>query len=97
MFPLVIIIFPSQKVKDMTLLELCLKETLRLRPPIMTMMRMVKTQQVRAHRPALRGRGSVGEKGSKGGVGSLKYMNYLMSTAAICTCISYFLMCHSSN
>eukprot|EP00731_Ephydatia_muelleri_P008297 Em0004g635a len=34
-----------EQVKDMTLLELCLKETLRLRPPIMTMMRMVKTQQ----------------------------------------------------
>ncbi|XP_053215301.1 lanosterol 14-alpha demethylase [Podarcis raffonei] len=33
------------QLKDMTFLELCLKETLRLRPPIMTMMRMAKTPQ----------------------------------------------------
>ncbi|KAK7109246.1 lanosterol 14-alpha demethylase-like [Littorina saxatilis] len=32
-------------VKDMQLLDRCLKETLRLRPPIMTMMRMCKTPQ----------------------------------------------------
>nr|XP_060638255.1 lanosterol 14-alpha demethylase [Anolis sagrei ordinatus] len=33
------------QLKDMTLLEHCLKETLRLRPPIMTMMRMARTPQ----------------------------------------------------
>ncbi|XP_003222149.1 lanosterol 14-alpha demethylase [Anolis carolinensis] len=33
------------QLKDMTLLENCLKETLRLRPPIMTMMRMARTPQ----------------------------------------------------
>ena len=33
-------------LKDCAYLERCLKETLRLRPPIMTMMRMCKTQQV---------------------------------------------------
>ncbi|XP_020640832.3 lanosterol 14-alpha demethylase isoform X1 [Pogona vitticeps] len=33
------------QLKDMVLLERCLKETLRLRPPIMTMMRIVKTPQ----------------------------------------------------
>ncbi|XP_076461932.1 lanosterol 14-alpha demethylase-like [Babylonia areolata] len=32
-------------VKDLQLLDRCLKETLRLRPPIMTMMRMCKTEQ----------------------------------------------------
>ncbi|KAH9524509.1 hypothetical protein Btru_027053 [Bulinus truncatus] len=32
-------------LKDMQLLDRCLKETLRLRPPIMTMMRMCKTPQ----------------------------------------------------
>ncbi|KAL8600588.1 hypothetical protein ACOMHN_062459 [Nucella lapillus] len=32
-------------VKDLQLLDRCLKETLRLRPPIMTMMRMCKTPQ----------------------------------------------------
>ncbi|XP_043088960.1 lanosterol 14-alpha demethylase [Puntigrus tetrazona] len=34
-----------EQLKDMSLLERCLKETLRLRPPIMTMMRMTKTPQ----------------------------------------------------
>ena len=34
------------KVKDMVFLEACVRETLRLRPPLMTMMRMVKTPQV---------------------------------------------------
>ncbi|XP_077159973.1 lanosterol 14-alpha demethylase [Paroedura picta] len=33
------------QLKDMTLLDRCLKETLRLRPPIMTMMRMARTPQ----------------------------------------------------
>ncbi|KAK0054595.1 lanosterol 14-alpha demethylase [Biomphalaria pfeifferi] len=33
------------QLKDMQLLDRCLKETLRLRPPIMTMMRMCKTPQ----------------------------------------------------
>ena len=33
-------------LKDLQLLDRCLKETLRLRPPIMTMMRMCKTPQV---------------------------------------------------
>ncbi|XP_019646002.1 PREDICTED: lanosterol 14-alpha demethylase-like [Branchiostoma belcheri] len=33
-------------LKDMNLLDKCLAETLRLRPPIMTMMRMCKTPQV---------------------------------------------------
>ncbi|XP_007430653.1 lanosterol 14-alpha demethylase [Python bivittatus] len=33
------------QVKDLNLLDRCLKETLRLRPPIMTMMRMAKTPQ----------------------------------------------------
>ena len=33
-------------VKELQLLDRCLKETLRLRPPIMTMMRMCKTPQV---------------------------------------------------
>ena len=33
------------QLKDLTMLECSLKETLRLRPPIMTMMRMVKTPQ----------------------------------------------------
>ncbi|XP_062982889.1 lanosterol 14-alpha demethylase-like isoform X2 [Elgaria multicarinata webbii] len=33
------------QLKDMTLLDNCLKETLRLRPPIMTMMRMARTPQ----------------------------------------------------
>jgi sterol 14-demethylase len=32
-------------LKDCSYLERCLKETLRLRPPIMTMMRMAKTPQ----------------------------------------------------
>lgn len=36
------------QLKDLSLLERCLKETLRLRPPIMTMMRMARTPQVRA-------------------------------------------------
>ncbi|ROK64949.1 Lanosterol 14-alpha demethylase [Anabarilius grahami] len=36
------------QIKDLSLLDRCLKETLRLRPPIMTMMRMAKTPQVRA-------------------------------------------------
>ena len=35
-----------EAVRDLELLDRCLKETLRLRPPIMTMMRMVKTEQV---------------------------------------------------
>ena len=30
------------QMKEMTILDRCLKETLRLRPPIMTMMRMAK-------------------------------------------------------
>lgn len=34
-----------EAVRDLELLDRCLKETLRLRPPIMTMMRMVKTEQ----------------------------------------------------
>jgi cytochrome P450 len=34
-------------LKEMQLLDRCLKETLRLRPPIMTMMRMCKTEQVK--------------------------------------------------
>uniref|UniRef100_A0A672MAC9 Lanosterol 14-alpha demethylase n=1 Tax=Sinocyclocheilus grahami TaxID=75366 RepID=A0A672MAC9_SINGR len=33
------------QLKDLSLLDRCLKETLRLRPPIMTMMRMAKTPQ----------------------------------------------------
>ncbi|XP_064613682.1 LOW QUALITY PROTEIN: lanosterol 14-alpha demethylase-like [Liolophura sinensis] len=33
-------------LKDLDLLDRCLKETLRLRPPIMTMMRMCKTPQI---------------------------------------------------
>ncbi|XP_015264119.1 PREDICTED: lanosterol 14-alpha demethylase [Gekko japonicus] len=33
------------QLKDMSLLDSCLKETLRLRPPIMTMMRMARTPQ----------------------------------------------------
>lgn len=35
-----------EHLRDMSLLDRCLKETLRLRPPIMVMMRMVKTDQV---------------------------------------------------
>lgn len=34
------------KLKDLNLLDRCIKETLRLRPPIMTMMRMARTPQV---------------------------------------------------
>nr|XP_014350652.1 PREDICTED: lanosterol 14-alpha demethylase [Latimeria chalumnae] len=34
------------QLKDMSLLDRCLKETLRLRPPIMTMMRMAKSPQL---------------------------------------------------
>ena len=34
------------QLKSLEHLDRCLKETLRLRPPIMTMMRMVKTPQV---------------------------------------------------
>jgi len=33
-------------LKDCTLLERCLKETLRLRPPLVTVMRMCRTPQV---------------------------------------------------
>ncbi|XP_069504528.1 lanosterol 14-alpha demethylase [Ambystoma mexicanum] len=33
------------QLKDMSVLDRCLKETLRLRPPIMTMMRMARTPQ----------------------------------------------------
>ncbi|XP_041104801.1 lanosterol 14-alpha demethylase [Polyodon spathula] len=33
------------QIKELTLLDRCLKETLRLRPPIMTMMRMARTPQ----------------------------------------------------
>ncbi|XP_014661368.1 PREDICTED: lanosterol 14-alpha demethylase-like [Priapulus caudatus] len=33
------------QLKDMTLLERCIKETLRLRPPLMTVMRMVRSPQ----------------------------------------------------
>ncbi|XP_050189709.1 lanosterol 14-alpha demethylase [Myiozetetes cayanensis] len=33
------------QLKDLSLLDRCLKETLRLRPPIMTMMRMARTPQ----------------------------------------------------
>ncbi|XP_030056064.1 lanosterol 14-alpha demethylase [Microcaecilia unicolor] len=33
------------QLKDMNILDRCLKETLRLRPPIMTMMRLAKTPQ----------------------------------------------------
>ncbi|XP_054910063.1 lanosterol 14-alpha demethylase [Poeciliopsis prolifica] len=36
------------QLKDLNLLERCLKETLRLRPPIMTMMRMARTPQTAA-------------------------------------------------
>uniref|UniRef100_A0A8C9U4V3 Lanosterol 14-alpha demethylase n=1 Tax=Scleropages formosus TaxID=113540 RepID=A0A8C9U4V3_SCLFO len=36
------------QLKDLTLLDRCLKETLRLRPPIMTMMRMAKSPQTAA-------------------------------------------------
>uniref|UniRef100_A0A3P9J5T5 Lanosterol 14-alpha demethylase n=1 Tax=Oryzias latipes TaxID=8090 RepID=A0A3P9J5T5_ORYLA len=36
------------QLKDLGLLERCLKETLRLRPPIMTMMRMARTPQTAA-------------------------------------------------
>lgn len=38
------------QLKDLGLLERCLKETLRLRPPIMTMMRMARSPQVKANR-----------------------------------------------
>ena len=38
------------QLKHLDFLDRCLKETLRLRPPIMTMMRMVKTQQVYLYR-----------------------------------------------
>ncbi len=34
------------QLKDLSLLERCIRETLRLRPPIMTIMRMVRTPQV---------------------------------------------------
>ncbi|XP_055337265.1 lanosterol 14-alpha demethylase-like [Paramacrobiotus metropolitanus] len=34
-----------EHIRDMDILDRCVKETLRLRPPIMTMMRMVKTDQ----------------------------------------------------
>ncbi|XP_027703651.1 lanosterol 14-alpha demethylase [Vombatus ursinus] len=34
------------QLKDLHLLDRCLKETLRLRPPIMTMMRLAKTSQI---------------------------------------------------
>ncbi|XP_034017218.1 lanosterol 14-alpha demethylase [Thalassophryne amazonica] len=34
------------QLKDLSLLERCLKETLRLRPPIMTMMRMTRSPQM---------------------------------------------------
>lgn len=34
------------KLKDLNLLDRCIKETLRLRPPIMTLMRMARTPQV---------------------------------------------------
>lgn len=37
------------KLKDLSLMERCLKETLRLRPPIMAMMRMARTPQVSLH------------------------------------------------
>uniref|UniRef100_A0A667WQ04 Lanosterol 14-alpha demethylase n=1 Tax=Myripristis murdjan TaxID=586833 RepID=A0A667WQ04_9TELE len=36
------------QLKDLSLLERCLKETLRLRPPIMTMMRMARSPQTAA-------------------------------------------------
>ncbi|KAF3833986.1 hypothetical protein F7725_025190 [Dissostichus mawsoni] len=36
------------QLKDLSLLERCLKETLRLRPPIMTMMRMARSLQTAA-------------------------------------------------
>ncbi|XP_048848494.1 lanosterol 14-alpha demethylase isoform X2 [Brienomyrus brachyistius] len=36
------------QLKDLTLLDRCLKETLRLRPPIMTMMRMARSYQTAA-------------------------------------------------
>ncbi|CAB1320857.1 unnamed protein product [Coregonus sp. 'balchen'] len=36
------------QLKDLTLLDRCLKETLRLRPPIMTMMRMARSPQTAA-------------------------------------------------
>lgn len=44
-----------QQLKDLSLLERCLKETLRLRPPIMTMMRMARSPQVRAPPPSSSG------------------------------------------
>ena len=34
------------QLKQLEFLDRCLKETLRLRPPLMTMMRMIKTPQV---------------------------------------------------
>ncbi|XP_054582518.1 lanosterol 14-alpha demethylase isoform X2 [Eptesicus fuscus] len=34
------------QLKDLNLLDRCIKETLRLRPPIMTMMRMARTPQI---------------------------------------------------
>ena len=37
------------QLKHLEFLDRCLKETLRLRPPIMTMMRMVKTPQVKLY------------------------------------------------
>lgn len=36
------------QLKELTLLDRCLKETLRLRPPIMTMMRMARSAQIAA-------------------------------------------------
>ena len=37
------------QIKEMSELDRCLKETLRLRPPIMTMMRMAKVPVVSMH------------------------------------------------
>ena len=39
-------LLPFLQLKEFELLDRCLKETLRLRPPIMAMMRLAKTPQV---------------------------------------------------
>ncbi|OCT73997.1 hypothetical protein XELAEV_18032959mg, partial [Xenopus laevis] len=42
------------QLKDMQVLDRCIKETLRLRPPIMTMMRMARTPQVSKQKQVFR-------------------------------------------